>query len=60
MNICMVDITGFKNAQVGDRVTLIGTDGKAQITVDDLARWSSTINYEVVDRINPLLPRILV
>jgi len=58
MNITMVDITDIPNVRVGDRVTLIGRDGKEEITTDKLAKKISTINYEIVTRINPLLKRV--
>ncbi|HSR88965.1 MAG TPA: alanine racemase [Candidatus Udaeobacter sp.] len=58
MNVCMVDVTNLE-VKAGDKVTLIGQDKSKSISVDDLANWCQTINYEIVDRINPLLPRIL-
>lgn len=58
MNICMIDITNL-DAKVGDKVILIGKDKTKSIFVDNLAKWCETINYEIVDRINPLLPREL-
>lgn len=57
MNLSMIDITHVKT-KVGDRVTLIGGKNKTKISADELANWAGTINYEIVDRINPLLPRI--
>ncbi|MEK7131315.1 MAG: alanine racemase [Patescibacteria group bacterium] len=57
MNICMVDVTNLA-VKAGDKVTLIGKDKSKNISVDDLAKWCETINYEIADRINPLLPRI--
>ncbi len=57
MNICMVDVTGLE-VSVGDVATLIGQQGFKTITVDDMANWCKTINYEIVSRINPLLPRL--
>lgn len=57
MNMTMVDLSGIK-ARTGDEVILIGKSGKEQITVEELAEKIGTINYEVVSRINPLLPRI--
>jgi len=33
--------------EIGDVVTLIGTDGSARVTAEDHARWSDTINYEI-------------
>lgn len=59
MNLMMADVTGLKNVQVGDAAVLIGQQGKEQITADELAEKIGTINYEVVTRINPLIPRVL-
>ena len=58
MNICMADVTALKNVKIGDKATLIGQQGRQIITADELAKWADTINYEIVDRINPLTPRL--
>ncbi|HSF18073.1 MAG TPA: alanine racemase [Vicinamibacteria bacterium] len=55
MNMFMVDVTGL-GAEDDDEVVLLG-DG---ISADELARLSDTIAYEVVARLNPLLPRKLI
>ena len=34
-------------AEHGDIVTIIGRDGDAEITMDEMARLRGTINYEV-------------
>ena len=68
MNLTMVDVTGVKNTKVGDEVVLIGRQGRSfnsaqgrgEITAEELAEKIGTINYEVVTRINPLLPRIYI
>lgn len=63
MNLSMVDVTAIKeNVKIGDAVILIGKDKNsgAEITADELAKLTGTINYEIVDRINPLLPRITI
>ncbi|MBI5465934.1 MAG: alanine racemase [Candidatus Kerfeldbacteria bacterium] len=60
MNIFMADVTGLKNVKVGDEVVLIGKQGRGELTADDMADKTGTINYEIVTRINPLLPRVLV
>ncbi len=60
MNLTMVDVSKIKQVSVGDEVIIIGKQGKNIISADDLAKQIGTINYEVVDRINPLLPRIIV
>jgi len=58
MNLTMIDVTNVPAAKPGDKVTLIGTDGRQTISVDSLAKRIGTINYEIVTRINPLLPRL--
>lgn len=60
MNICMADITGIPNVKIGDKVALIGKQNKSSVTADDLANLAETINYEIVDRINPLIPRKII
>ncbi len=47
MDQMMVDVTDL-NVQPGDEVTLIGREGDAVITADELGAWSSTISYEVL------------
>jgi alanine racemase len=39
---------------------LIGEDGDERITADELAGWAGTIPYEVVTRLNPHIPRIVL
>ncbi len=60
MNITMVDVSQVKNVRVGDEVVLLGRQGRGEVTAEQLAEKSDTINYEVVTRINPLLKRLLV
>ncbi len=59
MNICMVDVSAVPKVEVGDQVTLIGRDGMQVITAEDLATNTGTINYEILSRINPLLPKVV-
>ncbi|MGE4618631.1 MAG: alanine racemase [Planctomycetota bacterium] len=47
MDYCMVDVTDVPGTVVGDEVTLIGTDGDATITAEEIADWSGTLPYEV-------------
>jgi alanine racemase len=60
MNMLMAEVSHIKNIRPGDRVVLIGEDGKERISADDLADLAGSINYEIVSRINPLIPRIVV
>lgn len=60
MNMMMVDVTDVKGAAVEDEVVLLGSQKKDMITAEEFAGKVGTINYEVVTRINPWLPRISV
>jgi len=60
MNMIMIDVTDIKQAKVGDVVTLIGSSGKETVTADDLATLTNTISYEVLARLNLLIPKIVV
>ena len=58
MDMCMVDITDVPETQVGDTVTVVGTDGDQTITWDDWANQLGTISYELVCDINKRVPRL--
>ncbi|HTU70268.1 MAG TPA: alanine racemase [Candidatus Baltobacteraceae bacterium] len=57
MNMLSIDLSHAPGAQAASTVTLIGRDGDEEITVDDWAIWSDTINYEIVTRLPPTLTR---
>lgn len=59
MNFFMVDVTDIPGVGLEDEATLVGGDGGERITADDLAALAGTINYEVVSRINPAVPRVV-
>ena len=59
MNLCMADVTDVPGARLDDEVVLLGTDGDESISAETMAEWAGTINYEIVSRISPLLPRIV-
>ncbi|MFK5956589.1 MAG: alanine racemase C-terminal domain-containing protein, partial [Planctomycetota bacterium] len=46
------------NADIGDRVTLIGTDGLETLTADDVANAADTIPYEITCRLGSRVKRI--
>lgn len=57
MDHVMLDVTGLGDVRVGDEVVVIGTQGGARRSAEDLAADSGTINYEVVTAIKPRVPR---
>ncbi len=48
MDQAALDVTSVPDVAVGDVVTLIGSDGAARATADDLAEAAGTIPYEVL------------
>ncbi|MBL7141941.1 alanine racemase [Patescibacteria group bacterium] len=60
MNLTMADVTKLTKIKAGDEVVLIGQQGEEEITAEEIAAKTKTINYEVVTRINPLIPRIYI
>jgi alanine racemase len=60
MNMFMADITHIKNVKSGDRIVVLGNENNEKIDADMLADWAGTINYEILSRINPQIPRIVV
>lgn len=60
MNMIMVDVTKIPEAKLEDEVVLIGRQKKEEITAEDMASLSQTINYEVTTRINDRIPRKLI
>jgi alanine racemase len=60
MDFFMADVTDIPGVSLEDEVTLIGADGREKITAEDLAGLAGTISYEILARINPQIPRIVV
>ncbi len=61
MNMSMAEVTHIKDRPVkqGDRVVLVGEMGGERVSADNLAELAGSINYEIVSRINPLIPRLV-
>lgn len=57
MDQFMADLGPQGTAYVEDDVVLIGRQGEQCITVEDVARWSNTIGYEILTRFNDRIPR---
>ncbi len=58
MDMCMVDVTDVPQTQVGDTVTVFGSQEGATIGCEELAEKTDTIAYEVLCGINKRIPRI--
>jgi alanine racemase len=57
MDNITVDLGPSTTVRIGDRVTLIGADGRERQGAEEVARRLGTINYEVVCSISARVPR---
>ena len=57
MDLVMLDVTDVPGVREGDEVVLIGEQGGARVTAEDLAAACRTINYEVVTSIRRRVAR---
>lgn len=60
MNMFMAEVTHIEGISAGDPVTLLGGGNGEEITADHLGEWSGSINYEILARVNPRIPRVVV
>ncbi len=62
--VCMdqfvVDISDVGPVALEDEVVLVGCQGNACISAEEVARWAETINYEVTTSLLPRAPRLYV
>jgi alanine racemase len=57
MDNVTLDLGALAPVRIGDRVTVIGTDGEHRQTAEVLARAIGTINYEILCGISKRVPR---
>lgn len=57
MDQFMVDVTHIPDVREGDMVTLIGSDGGLELTMEDLGELSGRFNYELACDIGKRVPR---
>ena len=58
MDQMMVDVTDLDNVALGDEVVLIGRQGEAEITVQEIAELRGTIPYEVMTSFSRRVSRV--
>ena len=58
MDLTTIDVTHCPPIQVGDPVTLLGTEGPASIDAQQIARVAGTISYSVLCGIHARVKRI--
>ena len=58
MDMTMIDLTGFDDPVSGEEVVIFGRQGEKELSVDDIAGWDGSLNYEVLCRISKRVVRI--
>ena len=58
MDQIIVDVSSVKSPKLGMPVTILGEQGKENISADELADYANTINYEIVCSLGNRLPRV--
>ena len=58
MDRIMLDVSQIPDLQVGEIVTILGTDGSVRITADDWANRLGTISWEILCGFKHRLPRV--
>lgn len=60
MDMIVLDVTDIENVEAGEVVTLLGSEAGEEVSANELAELSQTINYEMVTRINSRIRRFVV
>ncbi len=60
MDLTTIDVTRCPELQMGDGVTLLGSEGEASIDAQDIARLAGTISYNVLCGISSRVKRVYV
>lgn len=60
MDQFMVDVTDIADVKQGDEVTLLGRDGDAYISAEELSAWSHSFPYELICTVGKRIPRVYV
>ena len=58
MDQCMIDVTHLPQTCIGDEVVLIGRQGSATLTAEEVSRRLGTISYEVIAELLARVPRV--
>ena len=58
MDQCMLDVTDFPEAEIGNVVVVFGNGKDGEPTAEDVASWGDTISYEVLCAVSKRVPRL--
>ena len=58
MDQLLLDVSDIPEAKEGMEVTIVGQDGDKRITMEEIARLSDTVHYEIMCIIGKRVPRV--
>lgn len=58
MDLTLIDVGHIPDVAVGDEIVVLGRQGDEEITADDIADRTGTINYEIVSALTARVPRV--
>ncbi|MCB0165816.1 MAG: alanine racemase [Anaerolineae bacterium] len=58
MDQSSLDVSRVEGVSQEDEVVVVGRQGEAEISAEEVAGWAETINYEIVTRLAARVPRI--
>lgn len=59
MNMMIIDVTLLENVKRMDEVVLIGNQADKQLSVSSFSDYANLLNYELLTRLSPDIPRII-
>ena len=59
-NHMTVNLQGRKDIGIGEEVVLIGTQGKLELTAEEVADWAGISVYKLLCGMSPLLPKVYI
>jgi len=58
MDLMMIDVTGIPGVETGTDVTVMGRDGDAEVSAEEIGALAGTFHYEIICGINKRVPRV--
>ena len=58
MDMILIDVTEIPDVQMGDEVVIFGKQGEEEISVEELAKKSNSIPYEILCNVGKRVPRV--
>ena len=60
MDLTGVDVTDLPECVRGDEAVVLGHQGEARITAEELGERAGSISWEILTQISPRVPRVCV